>query len=350
MLKPYANTYQLISLLDNGAFEYSGDPVPFWSISGAGTSGSDIKGSSYSITEEPGPVYKALRFELSSSDPVTLTQSFELGSTVMDFTVPLAAGERRAIPEGYKNVERKLIPHLRPLTFSFDVYVDSGSVLIELIIPSLATGEEIVSEGRVSYDATVKKWLRVAFKFQTPSQVKEIGIRLTRTSRETSTVIKFSRFSLFNGSYDAAPYTGDVMAKAVPKGAIILWMGATCPPGYEDIGEGGLTPNDSWVQDQPDVKARKGNYPRSSEPAGNVKHTAENVDIKPGTADVELFEGFENLFIQINKKTATPKVDLSGSTGFVDIPDEYGKPNHSHELEKADTRPASIGFMFCQRL
>jgi len=352
MYRSFANTYQLISLIDNGAFEYSGDPIPFWTIIGAGA---DSSGNKYSISEEAGPVYKALKFDLSESDPVTLLQSFKSDTLgTMDFPVPLEEGLRASLPEGYQNTERKLIAHKRSFTLAFDIYAESGSALIDLVVEPAGTVEH--SDAYLTYDgvsrhrASSKVWSRIVFKFQYAYSIGKIGIRLTRSSISEHTAIKVTKLALFNGSYDAAPYTGDLMARAVPKGAIILWQGKTCPPGFEDIGEGDGTPKDSWVTAQPDVKARKGNYPRASEQAGEVEHTAENVFIKPGNASVALFEQFEGKFIQVKKKGLVPAIDTSGSTGIVDIPDEYGKPTHNHELEPADTRPASVGFMFCQRL
>jgi hypothetical protein len=353
MYKPYANTYQLISLLDNGAFEYLGDPVPFWSIIGAGL---DSTGNKYSISEEPGPVYRAIRLELSESDPVTLVQSFKSDTFgPMDFPVPLHDGLRDAIPEGYQNTERKVLAHKRSFTLAFDINFEAGAALTELVVEPtgssiLTSPDDIEFEGVTSQNISAKRWTRVVFKFKYDYSIGKIGLRFTRTSTEDHTVVKLTKIALFNGSYDAAPYTGDLMARSFPKGAIILWQGKACPPGFEDIGEGDGTPKDSWVEAQPDIKARKGNYPRASEQAGEVQHTAPDVFIKPGNSSVALFEEFESKFIQIKKKGAAPAIDTSGSTGVVDVPDEYGNPSHNHELETADTRPASVGFMFCQRL
>ena len=208
MFKTFANSYQLINLLDNGAFEYIGDPVPFWTIEGAGI---DLRGNKYSLTDEAGPIYKAITFELSESDPVTLVQSFgpEV-SGVMDFPVPLESGKRSSIVEGYRTTERKVIPHRHELTFAFEASADSGSADVSLelsaITPPNATSvTTIIGSGTVRVN--LKEWSRYVFKFTSTYPVHKVGLRIKRAAADQHTVLKVSKMALFNGHYESAPYT-----------------------------------------------------------------------------------------------------------------------------------------------
>jgi hypothetical protein len=200
------------------------------------------------------------------------------------------------------------------------------------------------------------KWKRYSETFSTSFGIGKIEIIISKESGGELTEVHIGKLSLAEGKYGSLPYTGDLMSRCIPEGAIILMMGASCPPGFEELGEGDNTPLSLWTSEDPAILARKGNYPRNSvsgELEGSVSHNAEDVSLTPGKTDVDEFEGYDSKIAAFFDGTTQDNnlIDSTRPNPPMDLADSAdGVPTHNHTLETAEHRPVSRGFRFCKRL
>jgi hypothetical protein len=200
------------------------------------------------------------------------------------------------------------------------------------------------------------KWRRYSETFATPLGVGKVELVISKESGDDLTEVHVGKVSLAEGRYSQLPYTGDLFNRCLPQGSIVLMMGDSCPPGFEELGEGGQAPLSEWVSEDPAISARKGNYPRNSisgELEGTVVHNSEDVSITPGKTDVSEFEGYDSKIASFfdGESENENLVDSTRPNPDMDLADAAdGIPTHKHILETAEHRPVSRGFRFCKRL
>ncbi len=355
MIKTFASTQQAINLLNNGSFEIKGTSLHYWDIEGIGGSSAN----SYSIVETEGG-YPYLQLELSSLTPFRLSQQFGKGVRgTLDFPVPMPSGMRTTIPEGYLVEEAKVLPHGVFYTLAFDIKVVSGSAIIDPIILDLNSEETGETTTLVTYEGLSRLTLSksngfksYSFKFKPARGLYRLGLQITKNSSIEHTQVQITKIGLYAGSYDTTAYTGDPLSRCLPKNSIIMYLGSACPSGFEELGNDDFQPLPSWKIDEPNIEARKGNYPASvSGLSGNTSHTIDNLQIRPGRPDLQEFEGFDSKFVITEAaKTSGSKVDVDLPNPDVDVPDERGTPSHKHVIKSAPLRPVSIPLLFCKRV
>jgi hypothetical protein len=130
-------------------------------------------------------------------------------------------------------------------------------------------------------------------------------------------------------------------------------LGNTCPTGFEPLDEGELQPLQEWLDVEPSVRAKKGNYPRTgSELTGSPLHTANDTyfeDVVNESVDFESFNG--RLYTEFSNSEDNWELGVTPTvfTVSTDNPATDRAVVHRHTLSEAKTRPVSIGLMFCKR-
>jgi len=360
MSQRFATTHQAVNLLRNGSLEMvealdSGAQKPhFWSFDALiheALQDAVVVNTFEVLQEDPGPAPASrFRVELVTGEPSKLYQDTTRDASVhvQDFPVPLAPSLKPALPQGHFSTEVHALPK-GDYTLSFDVRAYQGTVSIDpaawdlvgaVQTPTYPTGQTSVTLGASAI------WRRITIQFSVDYALGGVGLQLERTTSSGLAVVEIGNVMLAQGHYRYLPYTGDPLLSAIPKGAIILTMGSVCPPGFEEIGEDGLEPLPEWVADEPNILARKGNYPREgTELVGTTSHTVDAVEITPGTTDALEFSGPDS------KVVDGTLVDTSKSNPATDEPGgSQGVPEHDHTIETAGTRPVSRGYLLCRRI
>lgn len=333
MTLTHDNVYSLVNLFMNGGWAVRKEQVPaFWRMDNLLPVGLN----SYKIEDD------RLRVSLGSNKPSTISQDFKSFATPLDFRRPALGGIYPTLPAGYETTHSRTIPGNTQLTCSFDVVRDAGDVQFRLFYTSgaLTTYSAPV---RVAINTDIRIVLSMFVAF-TPDTV---GIEM-QADRTTS--FSIDKIMLAVGQHSVLPYTGDPFSQVFPKGVIVLSLGDTCPLGFEELGEGDLTPLGAWETHEPGIKARKGNYPRNgTEQLGSPVHTADVSQMRPGREDFLEYEGFEGkLFTEHSDiEASTPIKVFTVSQGNPDV-DAYRQ--HTHTLSEGGSRPLSLGLMFCKRL
>lgn len=323
--------------MNNGAFEL-GDGTPFWTFT--------PNQNRYSVTPSDGKA-GVLVVELISDTPFHVAQEFGKDKQgVFDFPVPQGPGTRPSAAGGYVVEEAKVLPQ-GDYTLHAQIRADFGAVEIAPIIEGpTANGDlspiAVVFEGAASATVAREGWVPVVFKFTSPRRIYRVGLSVTRQQQQAHAKAEITKLGLVPGAYDQAVYTGDVLARVLPKGAIVLSLGKTCPDGFALLEEG--TPPAEWTADEPTIKLKYGNFPASvTAPSGHVLHTTETL-VRPDTPGVALFDGYDSR-IYVEQASS-----FSTAPGPIDVPDRDGLASHAHEIKKAKSVPVSVSFLLCKRL
>jgi hypothetical protein len=346
----FSSTDQLISLIRNGAFSFlnKDEPsdIPFWTATGVSTS----------VVEPTDGPMKAFEATMATQASATLIQSFRLDpeAHVLDFVNPIGAYVRDSIEAGYFAEATTMLPHKTPFTLSYSIKVLQGKAVVSLVADDFESSTNLVITHQGEATKVVSssdRWVRAAFRFSANRGLAELGLKIGRAPGADLTVVQISNISLYHGYYNDALYTGDPLARSVPAGAIILCMGSYCPPGFSELGEDGLLPPAAWTEDEPGIKARKGNYPRAAPGlTGAPLHTTQ-ATFTPKLASVVQFEGFDSkVALTRSGSSTTDFMNVSVANPPADLPDALGQPTHSHTLKKAGSRPTAIALRFCRRL
>jgi len=333
MTLTHGNSYNAINLFYNGGWTLKKDKVPaFWQFENLALTGLN----NYTLTD------KGISITLGSNTPVKLLQDFKSFGAPLDFRVPAQGGIYRNLAPGYETTHGRTIAAKSTITISFDVHREIGDVRFKVFYNNGATN--LFSDVQ---RLSLKTDARLVFQLTIDSKPDTIGIEIQ--SDKTATVV-IDRVMLAVGHYSDLPYTGDPFSQVFPEGVIIMSLGNSCPPGFEELGEGDLTPPADWEKYEPGVRARKGNYPRAGTAvAGSPIHTVLNPQMQNGTIDFLEYEGFAGkLFTEYNN--ADPSTEDKVFTVLQGNPpiDDY-KP-HTHTVAEGGSRPASLGLMFCKRL
>jgi len=326
--------------MNNGAFEL-GDGTPFWTFY--------PNQNRYSITPSDG-VAGFLTTELISDTPFKFTQEFGKNKQgVFDFPAPAPAGIRSSIAAGYAVEEAKVLPQ-GSYTLFMQVRSSFGDAIITPVIegPGVSSGTTVPVTAEFEGPSVVRvsgtEWATVVFRFTVTSRIYRVGFSIIRDQLQTHARVSFTKCGLVVGAYDQAVYTGDVLARSLPKGAIVLSLGKACPDGFALLEEG--NPPAAWVSDEPTIKLKHGNFPAAVDgPAGDVLHTSVSL-FQQEDPGIVLFDGFDSkIYVERNSLFST-----TGSSGRVDVPDRDGQASHEHEIKKAKAVPVSVNFLLCKRL
>ena len=335
-MQQFSLTNGLTNMLFNGAFELQVEGVPeFWDVS-------ELNGStSYSISRE------GIRVVVGSGLFRAITQDRTASGSPLDFPIPYEGGLQETIAAGYAVERETFIARGSTYTFSADVTVHSGQVLFG-VSPTNALAP--TSQASVLLGVGDKQRIHLSFTqvFSDSGQFKII------VAGRPSAELTINKVMLAPGSYEALPYTGDPFAQVFPQGAIVMAMGEACPTGFRPLDED-TQPLAEWVEDEPGILAKRGNYPRSGDQlAGATTHTKDTPGMDLVRRDSREFEGTEGrLFVEF--ANSVDNVEAGGPDPRAFTVNSQNAPvdvseNHSHELSREGLRPASYGLQFCKRV
>lgn len=336
MINRFATSYQTINLVRNGGWDFVGsDGLPhFWTLVNlvAAADAPDSNKNYFEVGDDK------ISLVLHQEENAQIVQYFPKPGS-MDFQQPLVGGVRSSLPPGYLVNEQQHLP-AETYTVAFDL-----------------AGAADVRVGYGSVASTYTDWQtgdgRKLFVFTAEETLKHILIEVRRAADFVT--VDLSRIMFAAGEFSALPYTGEPL-NILPRGAIVMVCGDTCPLGFEELGETGATPKPEWASDDPGIRGRKGNYPRGGVDAyGDVRHTGGS--ILPGITDVQQFEsfgGYLNTYFGYGQEeqgivTGGDSKDFILSD-FADVPEMDDVGLHTHVIGTAGTRPVSMKLRFCKRL
>ena len=362
----HADVFSLPNLLGNGAFDFVEDVagVPtahFWTADGATAAGSAAAQDGWSVVrgekiEDDEGAADYVRFEMLSGAVVGWRQSFLAdASATLDFPVPLSPGSaRREVPAGFLSRYRRTLARSRSYTLGVSVRAARGAVSVQarFLTEDGTPIAEAALTTRHDATATRRKWRRYAAVLTPAAVPATLEIRLTRLGGELADV-HLSLFQLVLGAYETAPYTGDPLAAAVPKDAIVLSLGSVCPPGFVALEEPEGAVPETWTAVDPTLKLRRGAFPVGSAaptaaPLGAPTHNrADGYHFELAADDVTRFESFESTWGSATSGSVSYNPNVRSPA---DEPDDRGHADHQHNVREGVSLPAHRRLLLCRRL
>ena len=333
----HETNYNSINLLYNGGWELAdSEGIPaFWDISGAEQ---ESALSVYTVVPE------GLKLQLSSRSAVTITQTFTAPSGPLDF---LSAEDYRGMPYGYVEGPARVLSLQDNWTLAFDVNRRVGPCTVKARVSYAGTHVDLVTaDGSTELTISDVQESRPHFYLtgsEAPTNLIMESLTITVTSTAPSEVT-LDRIQLSLGRYGFQPYTGDPFLEIFPKDCVVMTLGDLCPAGFEELGDGDLTVPPEWGEDEPGIRARKGNYPADgTELAGAPKHGAPNDTTSVST---NVSASFESRFGRAFQEAGIGPDFLADSNNpLVDQTLE-----HTHEVNKASSRVLAVEYLFCKRV
>lgn len=357
----HLDTQSLINLLVNGGFDHletiNGALVPhFWSFSGVVPLVNTTKSQdNYTIIQNEQLTTKIdardyISIKLASGSGMTMTQSFLIDPGVaFDFPVPLQPGSTRSeISAGYLSQYDKSLVRSNSFTIALSARVKLGAVKISASFLDINKAPITTSllVPATSGAVTKQKWRRYATTLTPEFTPAYLQFEITRSSPTEYLEVHVGNIQLVCGAYDDAPYTGDRLLTAVPKNAIILSMGQGCPPGFVQLEEPeGVPLPDSWLAQDPTLKARYNLYPVGAEgsvdPAslvGDPTHNRDSYKFSLTRNNVEPLESFDSV-------SPATSLTFAGDEATSD-----GEADHQHNVSAGGSIPVTRTFRFCRKL
>ena len=338
----HETNYNSVNLLYNGGWELvdsKGKPA-FWDIDGASQE-DDL--SIYSVDDN------GLRVQITSQSAVTLTQSFTEAAGPLDFDGDLAPSDYRGMPYGYVQTPARKLSASDDWTVSFDLNRAIGPCQVRVRMNYVGghtyLAHQFAADGTPDTTLAVSgvSVLRPHF-YATGGpllDIQSVVIEITATSPSEVTV---DRMQMSLGRYADQPYTGDPFVQIFPKDCVVMTLGATCPAGFEELGDGDLAVPAEWTEEEPGIRARVGNYPASgTELAGSPKHGPDNDSTSANSAS---FEAFESRTGRAASETGVgPDFLTTSNNPLVDQ-----ELDHTHTVNKASSRVLAVEYLFCKRV
>lgn len=245
MRSKFLEAYNAINLIRNGGLDFVGaDMPPFWQLDGASFGGQAANICSVVRGETPASENAAVNYFklfLTSSTPVVLGHIVADRFIQMGFTTTIDTSgsgrigtqdlDNNRAPRGYDEMTTCQLM-AGEMSFSCSVRVLSGTAKLSLRL----RGNGGSGAQHVIYPSLVAKdWTRPTVNEDVRKRdVKYIDFIVEKVGGEVAEV-HLGACMAASGSYDALPYTGDPMADAIPKGAIVFAVGNVCPPGFEKL-------------------------------------------------------------------------------------------------------------------
>lgn len=235
--------FNAVNLIRNGGLDFLKDTAsmpPFWGVEGADFLAVPPANTLSIVSgETPDSEFGAVNYFkilLASSTPAVLSQEFEERFIQMAFAEELGEGPRGLNRYRYEVPGCQLIAGWVSVGLSVRVLRGSVSIAARLFTDSNRQTYEDVG---LYQSLSTKEWGR-------PTIVKDLGMKMLRkiglvfTSMTPGlSEIHVGAVMMASGKFSDLPYTGDPMADAIPKGAIVFAFGDACPPGFEKMS---LTP------------------------------------------------------------------------------------------------------------
>jgi hypothetical protein len=246
MRSKFLEAYNAINLIRNGGLDFVGSGMPpFWQLDGASFGGKTANICSVVKNETPvieDAAVNYFKLFITSALPVTLRQIVakrfiqpafcKTMDTSNDGRLPDNHDmDNNRMPRGYDRMEACQL-FRGEMSFSFSVRVVSGAAKVSLRFRRpTADGDT-----RIVYPAAVSKtWSRPVVNEDIYRDIIEsLDFVVEKVGGEVAEV-HLGAFMAAAGSYDTLPYTGDPMADAIPRGAIVFAVGTACPPGFEKV-------------------------------------------------------------------------------------------------------------------
>lgn len=245
MRSKFLEACNAVNLIRNGGLDFAGSGLPpFWALEGASFAEQTPNNCTVIKNETPISVNAAVNyFKLFLSSPASSTlrylaayrfiqMGFCSGVTVAtDGKFNYSTIDAARVPVGYDKM--RICQLLRgEMAFSWSMRVVSGMVKVSLC------SREIGSRGIpvVVYSAAASRdWVRPVVNVDVErGALESVDFIIEKIGGEAAEV-HLGAFMGAAGSYDVLPYTGDPMADAIPKGAVVFAVGNFCPPGFERV-------------------------------------------------------------------------------------------------------------------
>lgn len=338
----HETNYNSVNLLYNGGWELvdsKGEPA-FWDIDGASLE-DDL--SIYSV----GP--DGLTVQITSRADVSLTQTFNVEAGPLDFSGNLGTEDYRGMPYGYTRTPARRLSAQDDWTLSFDLTRAIGPCQVRVRVDYVG-GSQYMAH-RIEADGTAETALLVSdveqarpHFFLTGGADRDITAVAIELSGTSPTEVTLDRIQLSLGRYADQPYTGDPFVQIFPKDCIVMTLGARCPAGFEELGDGDLVVPDEWSDEEPGIRPRVGNYPaKGTELAGSPKHGPDNGTTSTNSSS---FESFEARTGRAATETGIGPTFLSESNNPL-VDQEL---DHTHTVNKASSRVLAVEYLFCKRV
>lgn len=267
-----------------------------------------------------------LRLLLPRDEPVTVGQDFATAfGGSLDHAIPIDPCEL-SLP-GFQAEEMNLL-YQGLFTFSFSIRVVKGEISVGFSRTN-AVEEDSATDVYTEFDAAFsnKRWRRLTGVFDAGKRrLGVVGAQIRRRGFAQAVEVHVGNFMLGAGAYDELPYTGDLAAMAFPRGAVIMTIGAVCPPGFVPVEEDDLFPREGVP----------------GESGGDLYHTHE-LDQRMSPA-----AGWP-------KRSLLDSGDAQGISGLTEDSASKADPadDHTHPIGgdegASNTTPLFRGFLFCRR-
>lgn len=366
--RKHADSFCLRNLVVNGGLDHletiNDQKYPhYWDVSGGEFYPDDLSVNSLSVvSEEQTEVDGASDYmsaKLVTVAPLAISQSYKINSkyNVTDFPIPLEpATARREVYEGYLSEHSRLLGKQGVYTLEFSARLRSGRVTVAAKFLDSRDQAVSSSEVRNLSRTTNSTWSRINLQIPAVAEPSTVVIVIQRIERTELAEIHIGNIQLVHGAHTSAPYTGDPVYAAIPRDAIMLFMGAMCPPGFVKLEEpGGQTVSLEWSSEDSRIKPRFRAFPMgsvspSTEPIGAPTHNRASYKFSLRTNQVKEFESFLSKFGQSvsNDPAQFPSYNSFGRSPADEAAD--GLANHQHNVTDAGSIPVNRQFLFCRKI
>lgn len=329
------DAFSIPNLFRNGGLDFQDDVSPFpafYAVSGAEKNAVTLENSWAQVfgeipTQAGGPA-NYFRLTLPQPDAISLTQNFADANASFDHAVPVTSGTSQIQPYDYLSVEPNLL-YQGKFTLSFAIRVPQGEITLGVAYQTANVSGSMDSEYLELdplFSSTV--WRRYSGVIDVgTNKLIAIGVQAQRRGTAQAVETHVGNIMLAAGAYDSLPYTGDPAAQAFPRGAIIMTLGLTCPPGFVEVGNteryprNGV-PGETGGSSKHEHELEQLMYPQSSWPRRSLLDSGDAVGI-PGMSDWD---------------------ESKGDTAV----------GHEHPIEDDsgdnNTEPNFRGYLFCRRV
>jgi len=380
----HLDTYSLPNLLINGGFDHletiDGNFVPhFWSFTEVAPPSASAKNPNYYTVTQNKPLTRKedvrdyLTIKLATKPSATMTQSFMIDSGVaLDFPIPLAPQteaaptSRKEVAFGYLGKYDRFLARSSTFSLGVSIQVMQGSATITASFVN-AAGSPIVTATLVtsaSAQFTKQRWRRHVVKLTPEYTPAALKLTITRAAATEYLEINIGNMQLVCGAYDDVPYTGDRLLSAIPKNAIVMSMGSSCPPGFVELENPDVSIPEGWAVQDPTLTSCKNLFPIGStavNPAnlqGDPTHNRDSYDFTLRRDDVRALESFDSIYgnpvtvanSNSGTNTTTPVGYAAEGVCPGDEANEKGTADHEHNVTAGGSIPVHRSLRFCRKL
>lgn len=332
--KHFGDVLSVPNLFRNGGLDFQDDVSPFpafYSVAGATKNAPVLENSWSQVFGEtptvPGGPANYFRLSLPQPDPISLTQNFASSNAAFDHAVPVTSGISEIQPYDYRSDEPNLL-YQGKFTLSFAIRVPQGSVSLGIAYQTADVSGSASAE-YLELDSLFARssWTRYSGVVEVGTdKLVAIGVQVQRRGSAQAVEANVGNIMLAVGAHDDLPYTGDPAAMVFPRGAIVMSLGLTCPPGFVEISD-----NDR--------------YPRNATPGetgGSKKHEHELVQTMYPLSSW-------------SRRSLLDSGDAASVPGMSAWTDSRGDTAIGHEHPIVDdsgednTEPNYRGYLFCRR-